>query len=109
MNGRTEVVELLLKNGALSDAADEEGKTPLYAASRNGRAGVVKLLLEHGADINAPTRTDGTTALHVACARGNVNVVEVLLEKGADVNSVDTKVSISDQIHFCKCIANFSY
>ena len=44
----------------------------------------------------------------MAAENGHTETVVVLLEKGADVTSVN-KVSISDQIHFCRSIANFPY
>jgi ankyrin repeat protein len=47
------VVKLLVAVGADITVADNDGCTPLYAASLNGHAGVVKLLVTEGADISA--------------------------------------------------------
>jgi ankyrin repeat protein len=51
--GRKAVVKLLVAEGADITVADNDGCTPLYAASLNGHAGVVKLLVTEGADISA--------------------------------------------------------
>ena len=54
-NGHTEIVKLLLNEGAKAD-----GWVALVLASENGHIGVVELLLERGADIEAK-RGDGFT------------------------------------------------
>jgi len=52
--GHLEVVKILIQNGAVVDARDEEMNTPLLLAVRNnGTLDVVKSLVEHGADILA--------------------------------------------------------
>ena len=66
---RFEVVELLLKNGALVDATSMTGQTALMIASAQGRTLTAKLLLEHGAD---PNKADvsGWTSLMRASETG---------------------------------------
>lgn len=44
MNGRTEMVKLLLDKGASVKAADEEGRTALEGALNGGHTDVAKLL-----------------------------------------------------------------
>jgi hypothetical protein len=43
-NGHAEIVSLLLDNGAVADAKDTEGRTPLWQASANGHEAVAKVL-----------------------------------------------------------------
>ncbi|OQR96009.1 hypothetical protein THRCLA_22033 [Thraustotheca clavata] len=50
-----EVVVMLLKASALSDAKNEEGWTPIHCAASNGYDSVVELLLEAGASTDIKT------------------------------------------------------
>lgn len=54
--GRTNMVELLLKHGAIIDSRTRDLLTPLHCASRSGHDQVVDLLLEKGAPISAKTK-----------------------------------------------------
>ena len=58
-------MRLLLDRAATIEAADEEGRTPLWRAARSGREGVVWLLLDKGAN-NEANDACGRTALHIA-------------------------------------------
>jgi hypothetical protein len=51
--GHLKVAELLLNAGANVNAVDEDGKTPLHAASVVSSPALVKLLLAEGANVNA--------------------------------------------------------
>lgn len=55
--GQTEVLQILLANGADVNAKDKHGITPLLNAIFEGHARAVKLLLEKGADktVKAPS------------------------------------------------------
>ena len=78
----TEVVRLLLANGAEVDSKDEDGRTALMYASREGRKGhkrVVELLLANGADMDSED-TDGYTALMYASRYGNKEIIKLLKE-----------------------------
>jgi ankyrin repeat protein len=44
------IVEPLLRYGAMIDAIDKDGMTPLMHGSKRGHAAVIELLLENGAD-----------------------------------------------------------
>ncbi|PTB59279.1 hypothetical protein M431DRAFT_76492, partial [Trichoderma harzianum CBS 226.95] len=81
--GLMEVVKQRLENGADVNASDQDGCTPLIAASLGGQFEVATLLIEHGAKIDALATKD-VTALIGAAASGCVEVVQFLVDKGAD-------------------------
>lgn len=93
---KDEIVRLLLDNGALVDAVDENGDTPLHAAASWYCPNVVRLLLEHsvvdGFNIALRCRARnryGRTALHRAAAYGQADTCDVLLQYGALIEDVD--------------------
>ena len=49
----TSIANLLCKNGAIIDAKDSGGETPLHIASWNGKTRIVEFLINNGADVNA--------------------------------------------------------
>jgi ankyrin repeat protein len=93
--GKTEIVKLLLANGANVKHRNKEGlcagQTPLLVAAGAGHREIVELLLAHGADVNARiedgSKPRGSTALHLAVIGGNEGIVQILLASGADVNA----------------------
>ena len=92
LSGRTDVVKLLLEEGADVDKATADGWTPLIIACRNGHTDVVKVLVKEGADVDRATadgseeELGGCTPLIIAIKVGKAEVVKVLLEGGADVD-----------------------
>ncbi|RDD41757.1 Ankyrin repeat domain-containing protein 17 [Trichoplax sp. H2] len=83
--GKQEMVELLLENGAGLDYKNKVGNTALIEACNQGHADVAKLLLERDAS-NVDIATDWTSdsALTWACTLGNESIVKLLLERGSD-------------------------
>lgn len=88
INGRPDIVELLLISGADPNIRDEAGNSPLTCASSSsyGNLEIIKSLLNHGADINAKVY-NGWPPLFFAF--NNYEVVKLLLERGADANARD--------------------
>lgn len=88
-NGRLEMAELLLREGA--DVNGRDIQTPLTVACespRPNRMEMVKLLLGWGANINAPAgREYGGTALQNAVESKDIDLANFLLENGADLNA----------------------
>lgn len=54
--GKTNMVALLLENGATIDSKTRDGLTPLHCAARSGHEQVVDMLLERGAPISSKTK-----------------------------------------------------
>jgi len=105
-DGQTDIVRLLLENGADPNASVTkdfivdgksvfEGATSLMAAAYAGHEEVVKLLIEAGADVNAETKYGGT-ALMAASAEGHLGAAEFLAENGAEVNARTTETFAMD-------------
>lgn len=51
--GRENIVELLLRNGALIDHKNNDGWTALMTAAFNGQKNIVQLLIKARADVHA--------------------------------------------------------
>ena len=64
LHGQTEIIQLLIENGADVNIKSGDGTTPLHSAAFLGRVDVVKLLLDNGADITA-RNNDGATPVDV--------------------------------------------
>ena len=64
------------------NAKDENGNTPLMAASIEGHFEKVKVLLDNGADVNSKT-VQGYTALTVASWKSYIKVIKLLKAHGA--------------------------
>lgn len=87
--GHTDVVQLLIVNGADVNIRGYRKTSPLHLAAVFNQQEITKLLLTNGADINAPAE-DGTTPLHGAASAGNFEMVKLLISKGANVNSTNS-------------------
>lgn len=84
-----QMADLLLKNGAISDARDKWGMSPLHVASACGSCGVMRALLEFGATVNAVDRNGGT-ALHQVVESGSTGgTIKLLIEFGVDINAMN--------------------
>jgi hypothetical protein len=82
--GKADLVRALLKDGALTDQADNQGTSALMLASHEVHLDCVRALLEAGAP-EAQAMQDGFTALMTACLEGHLDCARALLEAGASV------------------------
>ncbi|ETV97479.1 hypothetical protein H310_09403 [Aphanomyces invadans] len=78
LHGHADVVQILLRHGALVGAHTTRGRTPLMYAARGGHVDVIKLLLNAGANVNDQSET-GLTALYEAAKHGRADAVDFLL------------------------------
>ncbi|CAH2101729.1 unnamed protein product [Euphydryas editha] len=90
LGGSTEVVNLLIKQGAKVnyESPDLNKPSPLDLAILKGDIDMLHLLLSAGAQVNSSSSVIGTP-LHVACSDNISNrneIVKILLESGADPN-----------------------
>ncbi|XP_063810989.1 ankyrin repeat and SAM domain-containing protein 1A isoform X3 [Pseudophryne corroboree] len=112
LNGHKEVVEVLLRNEAVTNIADCKGCFPLHLAAWKGDAHIVRLLIHHGPshakvnEQNCPEvkkygpfhpyvnakNNDNETALHCAAQYGHTEVVRVLLEELTDPTMRNNKM-----------------
>jgi ankyrin repeat protein len=84
--GKLELVEKLLENGANINARRADGSTPLISALYCSHPKCSKLLIEKGSDINAKDNVDWTPLLN-AIDSNLTEVALILIEKGADINA----------------------
>ena len=89
--GDVEVAERLLQARADIEGVpskDEEGKTSLLCAAKEGNADIVLLLLKYKANVEA-TDTDKGTPLNLAAVGGHAQIVEALVQAKANVSAQD--------------------
>ena len=75
-----------VQGGALINATDRFGHSPMHYAAYKGNPRIVDYLLNNGGDPNIRGRHD-STPLHSAAWGRNIQVLELLLEDGADVDA----------------------
>lgn len=85
MQGRIELIQILLKARAFTNVQTRKGLTPLHLACQNQRIQIIQLLLDAYCDINSQDNR-GNTALHYACDTKNVRVVELLMKYKPNCN-----------------------
>ncbi|KAJ5502866.1 hypothetical protein N7463_005740 [Penicillium fimorum] len=83
--GITQVVKVVLDEGADVNIKDQWSLTSLQAASLGGFQQVVQILLDNGADVDVQFGEYGTS-LQLASFGGHAKIVEMLLDQRANVN-----------------------
>ncbi|XP_059139285.1 serine/threonine-protein phosphatase 6 regulatory ankyrin repeat subunit B-like [Physella acuta] len=86
-DGSNEIVNLLLKAGANTQAVDEHGRTPLHIAATACNLKILQSLCQFGANINAVDNY-GNSPLFIALLFEKKDASKYLLECGADVNLI---------------------
>jgi ankyrin repeat protein len=85
LNGHSDILLLLIEQGADVNGRDSSQDTPLHQASAKGSLEAGRWLLNRGADIDAQNVAKNT-ALIRAAARGHVEFARMLLERGAMID-----------------------
>ena len=84
-NGFLEGARLLLKYGADTELANDNGATPILYAVRYDNAPCLNLLIDAGAKVCAEDNR-GYTALMIAAEHNCKSVVPILLKEGVDID-----------------------
>ncbi|EAX97922.1 ankyrin repeat protein, putative [Trichomonas vaginalis G3] len=79
------LLEYFILNGAIINARNQYGYTPLHYAARDNNKKLVELLISHGADVNIIRIA--SKLLHHAIRKNYIEVAEILISHGADVNA----------------------
>lgn len=85
------IVDLLIERGAMFEAVDSEGKTPLHLVSELWGDKIAKLLLKAGANPGAKESRRQRTPLHYAAEKGNLAVARVLLQNKTNIDAQDAE------------------
>lgn len=83
--GRTELVELLIAQGADVNARAKDGVTPLHLAAKRGQIKAAKYLFSKGANLSAKDN-DGNSPLHLAADMFSSDIISALVAMGAYAN-----------------------
>ena len=83
--GCTEIVKLLLENGADMEAKDNYGETALMLAARWGYVKAVKVLLEYGADVDSKSKYGFTALQYAPYCTGVVKMLKDEIEQRKQV------------------------
>jgi len=82
-NGRTEVVQYLVEQGADINAKSYGGQTALQVATQKGHTDIVNILAGNGTDLSGQ---EGANLLHEAVSKNDLKLTEALLNKGIKPN-----------------------
>jgi len=83
--GHTEIVTLLLAQGADVNFTSKHGTTALHLAAKEGHRAIVSALIDKGVDL----RRYGGRALLAAVSKGHVEPAQLLLANGVDARPKD--------------------
>jgi len=86
--GKSEVVQILVDNGAALNLQNFRGETSLFLAASRGNVDVCRILLENGANQNLGN-IEATSPGHIAAVGGFVDILRLLNQYGAFMNAQD--------------------
>ncbi|UZJ52609.1 hypothetical protein CBS101457_001929 [Exobasidium rhododendri] len=84
MNGKAQVVQILLSHGVSVDPSQSTDLIPLCLASQGGHTDITRLLLAQGAKITP--NLEGLTPQALAAREGHADCLQLLLQSGANAN-----------------------
>jgi hypothetical protein len=89
-SGNIEVVDLLIRHGAVLQTSDVQGPDLILVAASVGNTEMMRFLLTHGSDINArQTYSNDTALIHTVRYARMPDAVKFLIEHGVDINAKD--------------------
>ena len=88
VNGKFEVVKILVHVANMEAKSDITKMTPLHYAVRNGHSVIVLFLIEKGAPIDAKD-ANGSTPLHIGLKEDQTEIAKILIQKGAQIDAED--------------------
>jgi hypothetical protein len=95
--GTSEILEYLIKRGAMCNSESEDAWTPLQLACYNGHTACIKGLVNHP-QLQINRSTSRGTALHQASRRGQSQDLHILLDHGACMTIEDPNGLIPLQV-----------
>lgn len=98
---RHRLSEILLKNGADPNIADEDGLLPVHVCATYSCLPLLKQVIEAGADINGKDSKE-RTALYFSVLAGHQKVFDELIQNGCDIN-MGSKYGFPLQTAIVKC------
>lgn len=89
--GNADIIETLIGAGAVIDAPDEYGQTPLMHAARHNQTRSIDILLAHRAKIDAQDNSKTTALMHAAFATDDsaCDALAMLIERKARLDLAD--------------------
>ncbi|KAJ8668005.1 hypothetical protein QAD02_009668 [Eretmocerus hayati] len=102
------IIKLLLKSGALLNARDKDGYTPLMFAIFLGDVELLEQLIKSGADAKAINARGQSTLQHVFNTSDKISppkLISILLKAGAPIHNRD-KISNEIALHYAVTFAN---
>lgn len=75
--GHTEIMKVLLDNGARINSQQKRGRTALWYSAEQGKLEAAKILITHGADLTIASH-DGKTPFDIATEFGNIQIAELI-------------------------------
>jgi len=80
--GKTDVIEVLVKAPGIDLLQGNQGASPLHMAAQNSHVSAAEALLKAHADVNAATKRSGKTPLHFAALKTNEAMIDLLIKYG---------------------------
>lgn len=82
-----DIIEILLKYGADTEAIAEDGRRPLFIAAEQGDSKTVDILAKAGASVESSNDKAHSTALLAACGLEHNDVVQLLIQLEANIEA----------------------
>ena len=97
--GRLKTVQFLIEQGALIDARDRDGFTPLMCAVWKGQNEVVNYLIDKNANMRLD-ENNNKCVLHLAIEEDHYDTLEMLITKGANILVDDVDKDYKSVLHY---------